>query len=72
MRKLKLIDYVLILEGIVLILLLGFIVFRPSPPCTESLDVTPGKNFNQPILTLHNCEPGEVPTNWRDFEPKGD
>jgi hypothetical protein len=70
MKRLQLIDYILIVEGVVLVIFLGIIIARPAPPCIESLDVTRGQNFNQPILTLHNCQSGEVPTNWRDFEPR--
>lgn len=70
MKKLHLIDYILIVEGIVLVVFIGMIIARPPAPCTESLDVTKGQNFDQPILTMHNCYAGQVPTNWRDFEAK--
>jgi hypothetical protein len=70
MKKLQLIDYILIVEGIALVLMLGYVFTRPPAKCIESLDVTKGQNFNQPILTMHNCYAGQVPTNWRDFEAK--
>lgn len=70
MKKLQLIDYALIVGVTAIIGLMAVIVARPAPPCVETLDVTQGQNFNQPILTKHNCINGEVPTNWRNFEPK--
>lgn len=69
MHKLKLIDYLLIAGIIAIVVLLAIGIARPTP-CVETLDVTKGKNFNQPILTEHNCKAGELPTNWQDFEPK--
>lgn len=70
MKKLQVIDYILIIEGIALTVMLVAFIAKPGRPCYESLDVTKGQNFNQPILTEHNCVAGQVPTNWRDFEPK--
>lgn len=53
--------------------LIGFVWILQPQPCTESLDYYPNLpdhgNFGQPILTQHNCSAGEVPINWRDFEP---
>lgn len=71
MKKLQAIDYILIVEVALMLIGLVYIVSRPAPACIESLDVTKGQNFNQPILTKHNCTDGQVPTNWRAFEPKG-
>jgi hypothetical protein len=75
MKRLQAIDYILIIEGVVLAIMLVALVTRPTPPCYESLDQYPNLpdhgNFGQPILTEHNCVAGQVPTNWRDFEPKG-
>ena len=66
---------VLIVEAIIIVVGLGYIITRPAPPCTESLDYYPNfpdhGNFGQPILTKHNCTEGQIPVNWRDFEPKG-
>jgi hypothetical protein len=70
MKKLHLIDYILIIEGIALVVFLGMIITHSTAPCNESLDVTKGQNFDQPILTKHNCTDGEIPTNWRNFEAK--
>ena len=66
----KTIDYILIAEGVLLAILAGIIIARPAPACYESLDVTKGQNFNQPILTEHNCKAGELPSNWQNFEAK--
>lgn len=58
-----------ILGLLVLGIVLEFVVIvtRPTPPCTESLDVTKGQNFNQPILTEHNCSAGQIPINSKNF-----
>lgn len=59
--------------GILIAVGLVWLIAKPGVPCTESLDYYPNLpdhgNFGQPILTEHNCSPGETPTNWRQFAP---
>ena len=74
MKRLELVDIILIVEIFLIIIGLVIIITRPAQACYESLDkypnLPPNGNFGQPILTKHNCSEGEIPSNWRDFTPK--
>ena len=52
------IDYVLAIEGVLLVLMLGWLIVRPTPPCTLTFEIHKGVNFNQPYPTYRHCGVG--------------
>lgn len=66
-------NIVIVIVVAVMIAEFGFIASRPHP-CIVSLDYYPNLpdhgNFGQPILTKHDCQQGQIPTNIRDYLPK--
>jgi hypothetical protein len=51
-------NWILVIEGIIIILLIG-VVIHDRPPCTLDFKVIPGTNFNQPYPVYEHCSGSE-------------
>ena len=58
MTKLKIIDYILIIEVVIIVGMLTYVIVRPDQPCTLTFEIQKGRNFDQPYPVYTHCSNG--------------